>query len=281
MRSIDKKIAYNKILNDLEKHINSLSQKILIDLDMDFLNFTGSENDYNLILEKLEKIQFYNVNITKHRFNRVFTLWVSKEKDMLHFMGDACTAKEFHMNVPISEEYGKDDFKNILDQYGLFQDLLKHAELVTIDGQFSITYTETLQRSLFKSMRELHPYCFAHTLHELLKLMMEWEWCYLNLQASEPIAKISHLALSSIGLSINLLDTSEVVKSLWALPDMYVAQYLKGQELSVPLTDPQEPLEFKLWAAKNGVLNFFRNELCVLYEDVVKWKMIKQKLENI
>jgi hypothetical protein len=63
----------------------------------------------------------------------------------------------------------------------------------------------------------------TRTLHELFKLMLEWEWVYDNLDQNDVCAVLAHDILEEI-------DLPEMLRSwLWNnVPDMHVAKFLKG-----------------------------------------------------
>jgi hypothetical protein len=277
----NKKIILNEEIKKLEKLIQENAVPILIDLDVDVLEFTGSPEEFPFLIEQIEaqSIAYHLPHV--NRSNRSFQLWYCKEIESSHFMSTTCTASQNFMNVPISESYGNDFFKSKMDQHGLYQYISEHCNLIKVDGLFSITYCESSNQNMFPDIRDLHPHFIAHTLHELLKLMMEWEWCYLNMQTTEPIAELSHLALVNMGISIEKLEKSKVVQSIWALPDMYVAQFLKGIPRTVSVIDPPEPSEYKLWISQSGIFNFTKHGLGHLYAMLIRWKSLNEKINQL
>jgi hypothetical protein len=240
----------------------------LLGVDPDSLDF---END---LLQQINPA--FRMQTTSNRFNRAYQLWASTPKIENHFMFDTCTTRDTHMNTPISEQYNTDAFLQTLSEGGMFDTLTKHDNIIIVDGLFAITYTETSDKDLFRNLRDLHPYCVAHTIHELFKLMLEWQWAYLELNSTEPMAKLCNDSLEYLG--VNYFANTDTTNALKELPDSFLAQYIKGQELSVPLTDPVQPIAFSLWLVDKGIMNFQRVDWANLFSNYLNLNKINQKL---
>jgi hypothetical protein len=86
----------------------------------------------------------------------------------------------------------------------------------------------------------------ARTLQELFKSMVEWEWCYLNLDSEDIHAKLAYEMLQEMELPDSIRDW------LWAeLPDMHLAKFLKGDESARTRPDssliPDMHTDFESW----------------------------------
>lgn len=270
MKNLSKEIKIQSLRESIE-HVRTVVYKELLvaGIDPDYLD------DTSRLLEQLD-ISFSRQN-TANRFNRAYQLWASVPKLEGHFMYDTCTARDTHMNCPISEEYNTDEFRILLDASGMFDTLTKHDNLIVVDGMFAITYTETTDKDLFRNLRDLHPFCVAHTIHELFKLMMEWQWAYDVLESREPMAVLSNNALGYLGIKYS--DASEVVADVMSLPDSFVAQFIKGNDMAVPQVDPRQPDSFKLWLIDKGIMNFSRVEWANLYSHCVNIERMEEKLK--
>lgn len=269
MKNLSKELKI-KALRETIEHVRTIVYKDLLIAGVD----PDSLDDSSNILEQLD-VSFSRQN-TANRFNRGYQLWASGPKVESHFMYETCTTRDSHMNYPISEDYGNDNFLSTLDSGGMFDTLTKHDNLIVVDGLFAITYTETRDKDLFRNIVNLHPFCAGHTIHELFKLMMEWQWAYDVLGSQEPMAKLCNAALHHMGISYS--DNSEVTTSLMSLPDSFIAQYVKSEEMGAPINDPKQPAAFKLWLVDKGIMNFSRVEWANLYANCVNIQKMEEKL---
>lgn len=260
-----------KLLRESIDHVRTIIYKELLTagIDPDYID------NASRLLEQLD-ISFSRQN-TANRFNRAYQLWASVPKLETHFMYDTCTARDTHMNCPISEEYNTDKFRELLDGSGMFSTLAKHDNLIVVDGVFAITYTETTDKDLFRNLRDLHPFCVGHTIHELFKLMFEWQWAHDVLDSREPMALLCNSTLNYLGLHYG--DNNEVCENINSLPDSFVAQFIKGVDMAVPEMDPQQPPSFKLWLIDKGIMNFTRVEWANLYSHCVNLEKMEAKLK--
>lgn len=269
MKNLSKELKIKSLRETIE-HVRAIVYKDLLIAGVD----PDSMDDSSNILDQLD-VSFSRQN-TANRFNRAYQLWASGPKIENHFMYETCTTRDSYMNYPISEEYGNDNFHSTLDGGGMFNTLAKHDNLIVVDGLFAITYTETTDKDLFRNLRDLHPFCVGHTIHELFKLMMEWQWAHDVLGSQEPMAALCNSALRHMGISYS--DGSEVTTRLMSLPDSFVAQYIKGEEMSVPINDPEQPAAFKLWLVDKGIMNFSRVEWANLYANCINIQKMEEKL---
>jgi hypothetical protein len=269
MKNLSKELKIKSLRESIE-NVRTVVYKDLLVAGID----PDSMDDSSNILEQLD-VSFSRQN-TANRFNRAYQLWASGLKIESHFMYETCTTRDSYMNYPISEEYGNNHFHSTLNGGGMFDTLAKHDNLIVVDGLFAITYTETTDKDLFRNLRDLHPFCVGHTIHELFKLMMEWQWAHDVLGSQEPMAALCNSALSHMGISYS--DDSEVATGLMSLPDSFVAQYIKGEEMSVPINDPQQPTAFKLWLVDKGIMNFSRVEWANLYANCINIQKMEEKL---
>lgn len=93
----------------------------------------------------------------------------------------------------------------------------------------------------------------ARTLQELFKLMLEWEWVYLNLDQDDICAKLSYEILQEYDLPISIREW------LWnEVPDMHVARFLKGDPDARSRGDvskiPNMSEDFEYWCVHQIVM---------------------------
>lgn len=221
----------------------------------------------------------------KVRFRYGFRVWksisISDQPD--HWMAPTCSSTDTHMNIPMDELYGRSEFKDILMNTGFLEKIVNHVVLYNIPGGSSIIYNELTPGSehLIKQYQMIHPYPGAPSLHELFKLLLEWQWAYKYADSREPMAEVANELLTSLGLDIDQKDSVEPVKSLMLLPDMQVAQFFKTGNCSLPEIAPPEPLEFKLWVVKTGLFNMHKKEFADIYELALRVKILKNKLSTL
>jgi hypothetical protein len=216
------------------------------------------------------------------RFRYGFRVWksvsISEQPD--HWMVPTCSSTDTHMNVPMDELYGRTEFKDILMDSDFLNKVVSHVVIYNIPGGASIIYNELTPGSehLIKQYQMIHPYPGAPSLHELFKLLLEWQWAYVYAESREPMAEVAHEILTSLGLHVDQQDSVQPVRSLMQLPDMQVAQYFKTGTCSLPEIAPPEPVEFKLWLARIGILNLHNKQFADIYEICLQIKIVKEKL---
>jgi hypothetical protein len=219
------------------------------------------------------------------RFRYGFRVWksvpISEQPD--HWMAPTCSSTDTHMNVPMDELYGRTEFKDILMDSDFLNKVVSHVVIYNIPGGASIIYNELTPGSehLIKQYQMIHPYPGAPSLHELFKLLLEWQWAYVYAESREPMAEVAHEILTSLGLHVDQQNSVQPVRSLMQLPDMQVAQYFKTGTCSLPEIAPPEPVEFKLWLAKKGILNLHNKQFADIYEICLQIKIVKEKLSSL
>lgn len=218
------------------------------------------------------------------RFRYGFRVWKSVPitEQPEHWMAPTCSSTDTHMNVPMDELYGRTEYKDILMDAGFLEKVVNHIVICNIPGRASIIYNELTPGSeyLIKQFQMIHPYA-APSLHEMFKLLLEWQWAYVYAESREPMAEVANELLNSLGLHIDQQNSLEPVKSLMQLPDMQIAQYFKTGTCSLPEIAPLEPVEFKLWALKVGLFKFHKKEFADIYEICLQIKILKTKLFSL
>ena len=87
----------------------------------------------------------------------------------------------------------------------------------------SITYLEFYDDSLYEGAHARHFSVTTQTLEECFRLMIEWEWCYLNLDSEDVVAKTCARALEQWEVPYEVRE--------WLLtnvPEQKVARFLSG-----------------------------------------------------
>jgi hypothetical protein len=92
----------------------------------------------------------------------------------------------------------------------------------------------------------------GRTLQELFRLMLEWEWCYLELETRDIYSVLAYEMLQELNLP------ESIRQWLWQeVPDQRVAKFLKGDAnarlRSDPSLIPDMSLEFDSWCWYNIV----------------------------
>jgi hypothetical protein len=90
------------------------------------------------------------------------------------------------------------------------------------------------------------------TLQELFRLMLEWQWCYLELDTRDTYSTLAHEILEELELP------ESIRQWLWnEVPDQRVAKFLKGDTNARVRSDtstiPDMSLEFDSWCWYNIV----------------------------
>ena len=226
------------------------------------------------------------------RFFREIRFWRSEDSTVYgsHWMQDKCTTRSTYFPMFMEEVYDRHDvLTSYFDSHSIPEDsghpndrvlglVTNHDIIFEITGIASIVYTgfgsdnpnkidaEDFTRHLLST----HPYCNSSTLHELFKILFEWQWAYNELESREPIAKVANDFLVALGLNAKDVDNNPVVKSILSLPDQQLAQYIKTGECHLAEEDPGCPDEFAKWCTEvMTVLN-----LCIDYKKLLTRRKI-------
>ena len=238
--------------------------------------------DVDSLINYLDSDQFLDLPNFPHRYRRGITLWKKSPSKQQHFMHDTCNTNEKYMDTPVEDLYDKSIYQQRLMRSGFLDAFANHKVVIEKENLFAITYTESNDEDLIVDITTLHPHCITHTVHEMFKALLEWQWAYCELGSEEPMAVFCNEVLVSLGLNYKDEETNPVIKSLISLPDMYIAQFLAGNPVIRPsITDPEEPLEFKLWSSKMGMYSYKRSSCNDIYEACLKVKILQKKLLQI
>lgn len=275
----------NEILMDSVCHVLPM-----YDIDLSYI-----ENP-ELLLEQIEKKVSLIDGMTQYRFRRAFQIWINKEdsepipaNSQQEALKDICFAGPNYRISPVIEEYYGTVFDSIIENKKnlLLDNKVKEVQSKTKviycnSPKLTITYMEAKDDSFFSNIVGTFPYAVTHTLQELFKLMLEWQWAYKCCGNTEPIASLCNTFLTDVGLDVEKKEQDEIVASLMNLPDMYVSQYIKGNTISTEAIDPPMPLEFKLWCIENGMINTSANhDILHAYQNSLKILKNKQKLNQL
>jgi hypothetical protein len=283
------KIKYLERANEVL--INNICHILPIyDIDLSYID------DPELLLEQIEKKVSLIDGMTQNRLKRAFQIWVNKEvsepipeNSQQEALKEVCFTGSNHRISPVIEEYYGTIFdsiieskKNILSNNGTKEVQSKTKVIYCDSPNLTITYMEAKDDSFFSNIIGTFPYAMAPTLQELFKLMLEWQWAYRVCNNTEPVAKLCNTFLINVGLDFENNGKDDVVTSLMNLPDMYVAQYIKGKTISTLSVDPPMPISFKLWCIENGVINTSAGyEIMQAYQSSLKILKNKEKLNQL
>jgi hypothetical protein len=247
-------------------------------------------NDFDFLLSEIEKNFYTYKNENKIREKRLYILFANQLKVEDHFMSVFSKNNLKYMEIPIDELYGRTEFQDILtdsDNYthGVVPSMPLHKvtktdSMYSKNGEYSIVYFESEDVELIENIKNIHPYYAAHTMHELFRLLLEWQWAYKYTNNTEPMAVLSNTVLTDMGISIEKTDV-EPTDFLSSMPDMYISQFIKGITLSSQDIDPSQSVGFKLWSVNNGPFSFENREYAALYENILFLKKTKQKIDEL
>lgn len=214
------------------------------------------------------------------RFRGGYRLWASMPRvdHPDHWMNALCSSTETHLPMTVDELYGREDFKSAMFGHtgaDFLRMVEKHLTLFHQEGVAHILYTQVdsdVGGGLLEKLHLTHPFVAAFSLHELFKLLLEWQWALVYADSTEPAAQLASDVLDYFGLHVDAADSNKVVRDLMSLPDMYVAEYFKTGACSLNEVTPDMPLSFKMWVAKNGLMEAPQPLLAELYEYCVAYK---------
>ena len=225
------------------------------------------------------------------RFQAAYRLWgsVPTEDYRDHWAYPFCTTTEMYMPIPIDELQGSSGGLKVAadtQSSGAHITLLikKNVKLVEYGGCAQIMFTQVdpvIGAGVPHESQMTHPYVAACSLHELFKLLLEWQWAVLYAENTEMVGQIVCEFLGHLGLHVDDVDSNPVVRDLMSLPDMQVAQYIKTGECTLLETEPEMPLSFRLWAAENSLMEAPTPLLADLYKACVSYKRAESSLARL
>lgn len=182
------------------------------------------------------------------RQQRGYSVWLTLPADDQHLMFQACTTKNYMTlppkmiwdnSFPLIENYIK------VNPDQAFPDVVLHKIVIDSAPDFAIVLN-IINSGAFNISREdmvTHPHIIAPTVHELLRMIYEWEWAYIELGSREPAAELCHKVWAVLNPPEDVID---IIKKL---PDMAIARYISGDtNAAEPLPyDPPCPQEISLW----------------------------------
>lgn len=194
---------------------------------------------------------------TSNRLSRGFRLWanvpISEYPD--HWMAPHCSTINSYMNIPIEELYGKTTLWDLISSTGYLDRVDEHIVLYLNEGVSSIIYN-CVNGVTADDFQMMHPYAAASSLHELFRLLLEWQWARLYADNVEPMSSLADQTLTSMGLHIDQQDEPGIVQDLMTLPDMQVSRYVSGQDVVVNAEDVPCPPSFREFVATSGFFDF-------------------------
>lgn len=238
------------------------------------------EEDYDKAISLLERDDFLkSCSYSQNRLSRAFVFG-----KLLKLDDSSATFGKLSLDDFVSVGYSTDYFNIdlILPEGTSEENVLRREQVAAELGNFVIANYQFNEMSLSRSLSSIHPHIVTHTLHEMFKALLEWQWAYYELGNREDIAVWANQALSSMGLDIRNIEIDNVVADLMTLPDMHVAQFLMGEtSISMPEVDPVVPLSFKFWAARKDIISFYKKEYASLYTDLISLQQNINKLSEL
>lgn len=265
--SIKKRRILNEI-NELDEGISRVVNQIGLDPSV----YSTAES----VMENIDPWMQVPISSPSGRFTCSYRVWKSipKEGNEDHWMYDLCSSEDGYMPVPIDESYGTSGVHDAAVKYtgAILPTIIRHDNFYTVLGTATLIYTEvgntdfgTIEESsLSQYVREalmVHPYSGSPSVHEAIKLLLEWQWAYYNAESTEVMAIISNDFLTSLGLDVRRNGSDPVVSAFMTLPDQQVAQYFKSGTCSINEETPECPLDVKIWLIEKNVIKLDGNEI--------------------
>lgn len=220
-------------------------------------NITWNQGRVNWDLEFIRQVE---------RKYRAFQLWKMVPKLDADFYAPACSTTEYMIKTFENITHGSSNFNEILNadynidyfkEKGLslenqaavnYKIVKNHNIIIDLSPLVAISYTimeeEFINRFTLDPLRVMHPQCVAHTIQELFRLIIEWAWCYRNLNAIEPMAVYCDSLLRHLQMPLNVRN--DIISTV---PDQAVSRYLSGDQDSLTImdSDPDCPESFYYW----------------------------------
>lgn len=233
------------------------------------------------------------------RFKSSYRLWASfpLEDYPNYWTKEFCsTTEEGYIAVGINGLYDNPRRPNYVMQKmaeigttNIMDVVTNHITLFHEPNVGHIIYSDSteLAGDVMKKTMTAHPYVTAGSLHELFKQLLEWQWAKLHAGNTEPVVEWVCKVLDHVGLHVD--DTENpVVQDLMALPDMYVAQYIKtGMRTGHPIEEPPCPESFSIWAKEMSMMeipdNYYKRNprLADLYKNCILYKNKELELSRL
>ena len=251
----------NKLYDLLEKKVESLIS-----------NYGDYEDPISAASDYVDENLDLGFSHPDRRFCCSYRMWksVPKEGREDHWMYASCSSDETYMQIPMDEEYGRTDYLNtgveFIQENNIFGVVSRHDTLYKQPGLAAVVYSEAHNEvpteggykyvdveAFVRRTMMIHPYYGSPSMHEFFKLLLEWQWAFLEGGSSEPMAETSHLFLNKLGITGK--SNTRLLQELMDLPDQQVAQYYKKGYCELNEECPEVPLIFKFWSVSRGVMH--------------------------
>lgn len=229
-------------------------QKPLLD---HIFNVEWNQSRVNWDLEFIQQVE---------RKYRGFQLWKMVPVTNSDFYAPACSSTEYMIKTFENLTHGSSNFDEILvndhnidylKEKGLsvenpaatkYKIVKNHNIVIDFSPLVAVSYTimEKEYIDLYSSdaLVKMHPQCIGRTIQELFRLILEWAWCYRNLNSIEPMAIHCDMLLRHLQMPVQVRNDL-----LSSVPDQAVSKYLMGDSsaLDIAEEDPECPDSFKYW----------------------------------
>lgn len=275
-KSVEQQLKAEKVNKLLE-----LVQVKVEELIPDYVSYGGYFEAASAYVDQMLELEFSHPTT---RFCCSYRVWKSVPKKGLenHWMYASCSSDDLYLQRPMDEEYGRQDYLNtgvsFIQENDIFGVVSRHDNLYKSPGLASIVYSEAQPdvpsssntgevkhidvESFVRSTMMIHPYYGSPSMHELFRLLLEWQWAYLEGGSQEPMAETSHLLLKDLGITIK--SKSNLIDALMALPDQQVSQFYKTGDCTLNEECPELPLIFKFWCVAKRLIHVKDDQASVL-----------------
>lgn len=181
-----------------------------------------------------------------------FRLFGATPKDPQFVWHEGCNAHEYMMTSLSEVTHGSSDLSNqvpssltggkIDDLVDRFQRLVEIPPIgylifgVGIDDSLAAEKNLDFVPSEYRhQVWAEHPQSVGRSLPELMRLVIEWDWCYHNLDSREPAAVTAHDFMRATQMP------ADVQAELLLVPDQAVAKFLNNDPDALAETEPSLP----------------------------------------
>jgi len=210
-------------------------------LSTDF-KITWNQNRLNWDIDLLD--------FPENRTIRSYALWNAIPKVEGNMYAEVCSANNFMMQS-MQELNNNDEYMKQQIEYGrsMASSGKYHGRMITmldLCPYAFIIYHESIPEYVEKvghNTWQKHPHIEARTIHELFRVIIEWDWAYTQLGNREPAAQMCNDI-------VRILDIpQEVINELMNMQPQAVSKFISNDETALQENsiDPECPIEFKYW----------------------------------
>ena len=195
----------------------------------------------------------WDVELSEYPDNRIvrsFALWNAIPKVNGEMYAEVCSANNYMMQS-MQELNNNDNFMKEQIEYGksIAESGKYHGRMITmldLCPYAFIIYHESIPEYVENGGHltwKKHPQIEARTIHELFRVILEWDWAYTELENREPAALLSHEVVGALEIP------EEIVNEIMLLAPQTLSKFILTDStvLQEDQLDPECPEGFKYW----------------------------------